>query len=102
MTNKKFNEEKIINVLQEAEGDNTVRDVCRKHQNTEQTFYHWRNKFGSMTVLEVRRLKELEHDNAQLRQIVADLMLEIGFCETSIKTSGEAVGGPSNGGLCQF
>ena len=57
---KKFNEEKIIKVLQEAEGDNTVRDLCRKHQITEQTFYRWRNKFGSMTVLEVRRLKELD------------------------------------------
>ena len=73
---KKFNEEKIIKVPQEAEGDITVGDVCRKHQITEQTFYRWRNKFGSMAVLEVRRLRELEHDNAKLRQIVADLTLD--------------------------
>ena len=72
---KKFNEEKIIKVLQEAEGDFPVRNVCRKHPITEQSFYRWRNKVGSMTVLEVRRLKELEHDNTQLRQIVADLTL---------------------------
>ena len=46
---KKFNEEKIIKVLQEAEGDIPVRDVCRNHQITEQTFSRWRNKFGRMT-----------------------------------------------------
>ena len=61
---KKFNEEKIIKVLQEAESDIMVRYVCRKHQITEQTLYRWRNNLGSMTVLEVRRLKKLEHDNA--------------------------------------
>ena len=76
MTKKKFNEEKIIKVLQEAEGDITVRGLWRKHLITKQTFYRCRNKFGSMTVLEVRRLKELEHDNAQLKQIVADLTLD--------------------------
>ena len=73
---KKFNEEKIIKVLREAEDDMTVREICRKHQVTEQTFYRWRNKFGSMTVFEARRLKELQHDNAQLRQIVVDLTLD--------------------------
>ncbi len=44
---KNFNEEKIIKVLQEAEGDIMVRNVCRKHQITEQTFYRWRNKFAA-------------------------------------------------------
>ena len=71
---KKFNEEKIFKVLQETEGNITVRDLYRKHQITEQSFYRWLNKFGSMTVLEARRLQE--HDNAQLRQIVADLTLD--------------------------
>ena len=68
MAKKKFNEEKIINVLQEAEGDITFGDVCRKHQITDQTFYHWRINFSNMTVL--------ENDNTQLRQIVADLTLD--------------------------
>ena len=76
MAFKKINEEKIIKVLQEAEGDIAVKDLCRKHQITEQTFYRKRNKFGSTTVLECRRPKELEHDNAQLRQIVVDLTLD--------------------------
>ena len=68
---KNFNEEKIIKVLQEAEGDIPVRDVCRNHQITEQTFSLWRNKFGRMTAL-----KELNHENTQLKQNVADLTLD--------------------------
>ena len=47
-------------VLQEVEGDITVRDVCRKHQITEQTFYRWQSKCGSITVLRVLCLKELD------------------------------------------
>ena len=73
---KKFNEEKIIEVLLKAEDDITVRKVCRKHSITKQTLYRWWNKFGSMTVLEVWRLKELEHDNAQLKKIVPDFTLD--------------------------
>ena len=53
---KKFNEEKIIKILQEAEGDITVREVCRKHQIIEQTFYHWRNQFGSITILRLGKV----------------------------------------------
>ena len=53
---KKFNEEKIIKVLQEAESDIPVRDVCSKHQITGQSFYRWRNKFGSITMRNSGRL----------------------------------------------
>jgi putative transposase len=73
---KKHKEETIIKILQEAEGDITVRDICRKHQITEQTFYRWRNKYGGMDVSEARRLKALERENTQLKQIVADLTLD--------------------------
>ncbi len=94
---KTFNKEKIIKVLQEAEDSITAWDVCRKHQITEQSFYLWRNNFDSITVLKVRRLKELEHNNAQLKQIVADLTLENRIlCDVNQK-SGEAVGVPANG-----
>jgi len=73
---KRVNETKIIQILKEAEGDITVRDICRKHQITEQTFYRWRNKYGGMDASEARRLKELERENAKLKQIVADLTLD--------------------------
>jgi putative transposase len=73
---KKHNEETIIKILQEAEGDITVRDVCRKHQITEQTFYRWRNKYGGMDVSDARRLKNIERENVQLKQVVAELTLD--------------------------
>lgn len=76
LTMKRVNESKIIEIIKEAEGDITVRDICRKHQITEQTFYRWRNKYGGMDASEVRRLRELEKENNQLKQIVADLTLD--------------------------
>lgn len=75
---KRFNEEQIIGILREAEVDGAViRDVCRKHNITEQTFFRWRNKFGDMTVPDARRLKELESENSRLKKIVAEQMLAI-------------------------
>ena len=73
---KKYKEETIIKILQEAEGEMTVREVCRKYQIVEQTFYRWRNKYGGMEVSEAKRLRELERENVQLKQIVADLTLD--------------------------
>ena len=75
---KKFNEEKIIKVLQEAEGDYSGAGMyVRKHPNHRTEFLSLaeQSRQHDVTVLEVRRLKELEHDNTQLRQIVADLTL---------------------------
>lgn len=75
---KRFSEEEIIGILREAEVDGAViRDVCRKHNITEQTFFRWRNKFGEMTVSDARRLKELESENSRLKKIVAEQMLAI-------------------------
>ncbi len=74
---KRFTEEQIIRLLREAEGADNVRDVCRKHNVTEQTFYRWRSKFGGMDVSEIRRLKELESENSELKKIVAEQVLDI-------------------------
>lgn len=75
---KRFSEEQIIGILREAEVDGAViRDVCRKHNITEQTFFRWRNKFGGMTVSDARRLKSLEDENAKLKKLVAEQMLAI-------------------------
>jgi len=73
---KRFTEEQIIRVLQEAESVGNVREVCRTHNVTEQTFYRWRNKYGGMDVSEARRLKGLERENSELKKIVADLTLD--------------------------
>ena len=75
---KRFSEDQIIGILREGEADGAViRDICRKHNITEQTFFRWRNKFGDMTVSDARRLKELELENARLKRIVAEQMLAI-------------------------
>ncbi len=75
---KRFTEEQIVNVLREAELEGSViRDICRKYNITEQTFYRWRTQYGGMTVPDTRRLKDLETENAKLKRIVAEQVLAI-------------------------
>ncbi len=77
MKGRRFKEEQIIRLLQEAESGLTVADVCRKHNCSEQSFYRWKAKFGGMTVSEAKRLKELVRENTELKSIVADQALDI-------------------------
>ena len=74
---KRFTEEQIIRILQEAERLSNAREVCRQHNISEQTFYRWRSKYGGMEVSEARRLKELEKENAELKKMVAEQALDI-------------------------
>ena len=76
MKRKRFTEEQIIRMLQEAEAGLSVVDVCRKHNCSEQSFYRWKAKFGGMEVSEAKRLRELERENGELKRIVADLTLD--------------------------
>lgn len=77
MKKKRFTEEQIIQILQEAESGLSVTDVCRKHNCSEQSFYRWKAKYGGMEVSEAKRLKELERENAELKRMVADQALDI-------------------------
>lgn len=77
MQGKRFTDEKIIRILQEAEAWLSVADVCRKHNCSEQSFYRWKARFGGMKVSEAKRLKELERENTELKKIVADQSLDI-------------------------
>jgi putative transposase len=70
--------EKIIRILAQAEqGTQTVGEVCREHGIAETTFYRWRNAYGGMPVSEVQRIKELEKENARLKRLLAERMLEV-------------------------
>lgn len=77
MKGKRFKEEQIIRLLQEAESGLAVADICRKHNCSEQSFYRWKAKYGGMQVSEAKRLKELERENVELKKIVADQTLDI-------------------------
>jgi len=73
---KRFTEEQIIKVLKEHEAGMPVKELIRKHGICEQTYYSWKSKYGGMEVNEARRLKELERENRQLKQIIADQALD--------------------------
>ena len=73
---KRFTDEQIIRILKEVEAVGNIRDVCRQHNITEQTFYRWRNKFGGMQVSDVKRLRALERENATLKRLVGELSLD--------------------------
>ncbi len=76
MKRMRFTEEQITFALRQVEGGVPVKEVCRKLQISEQTFYRWKKKFGGMGVAEVRRLKHLEDEVRRLKQLVADLSLD--------------------------
>jgi putative transposase len=73
---KRFSEEQIIGFLKEADRGMAVKELCRKHGFSEASYYLWRSKFGGMTVPEAKRLKELETENARLKKLLAESMLE--------------------------
>jgi len=77
MKGDRFSEDKIIGILHEGETGVPVRDLCRKHNGSEQSYYRWKAKFGGMTVSEAKRLRELERENGELKKMVAEQALDI-------------------------
>jgi len=73
---KRHTEEQIIALLKEHEAGVKTGDLCRKHGISEATFYNWKAKFGGLEVSDARRLKGLEGENARLKKLLADAMLE--------------------------
>ena len=75
---KRYTEEKIIGFLREANAGLPVKELCRKHGFSEPSCYAWKAKFGGLDVSEARRLKALEDENARLKRMLADAMLDNG------------------------
>lgn len=73
---KRYSEEQIIGFLKEADAGVPIKDLCRQHGFSEASYYLWRSKFGGMDVSDAKRLKALEAENARLKKLLAEALLE--------------------------
>ena len=73
---KRFSDEQIISILREAESGVFARELCRKHAISDAAYYTWRKKFDGMEMPEVRRLKSFEEENAHLKELLAEVMMD--------------------------
>ena len=76
MKRSRFSEEQVIAILKEQESGVSTADVCRRHGISSATFYKWKARFGGLEVSDARRLKALEDENARLKRLLADAMLD--------------------------
>jgi putative transposase len=76
MKRSRFKEEQIIAILREQEAGSPTADVCRKHGISSGTFYKWKAKYGGLDVSDAKRLKALEDENAKLKKLLAETMLD--------------------------
>ncbi len=77
MKRSRFTEEQIIGVLKEHQAGLSASELCRKHGISDATFYNWRSKYGGMEVSEAKRLKQLEDENAKLKRLLAEQMMDV-------------------------
>jgi len=77
MKRSRFTEEQIIGILKEHQAGHSASDLCRRHGISDATFYSWRKKYGGMEVSEARRLKALEAENARLKKLLAESMMDV-------------------------
>jgi putative transposase len=76
MKKSRFSEHQIIKILKEVEAGRIVKDVCREYGVSSATYYVWKSKFGGMEASDIKRMRDLEYENARLKQMYADLSLE--------------------------
>ena len=76
MKRSRFSEEQIIAILKEQEAGMATAEVCRRHGISTATFYNWKAKYGGLEVAEARRLRSLEEENARLKKLLAEAMLD--------------------------
>ena len=76
MKRSRFTETQIISILREADAGMQIKELCRKHGISDATYYNWKSKYGGMSASELKRLREIEQENANLKRMYADLALE--------------------------
>ena len=101
MKKSQFSEEQIVRLLQEAaNGQKSQSQLRRDHGISENTFYTWKRKYGGLQSQDVRRLKELEHENSQLKRLLAERDLEVDAVRNLLRKNGWALpNGPRERGL---
>ena len=77
MKRSRFTQEQVIGVLKEHQAGAAAADLCRKHGISDATFYKWRSKYGGMEVSDAKRLRGLEEENARLKKLLAESMLDV-------------------------
>ncbi|GAB5375147.1 MAG: transposase [Acuticoccus sp.] len=87
MKKSRFSEEQIIAVLKEHAAGIGVTELCRKHGISDATFYTWRKRYGGMEVSDAKRLKALEDENARLKKLRAEQMLDVATLRDALRTN---------------
>lgn len=77
MRRSRFSEEQIIRILKEHQAGLSAAEICRRHGISDATFYKWRSRYGGMEVSDAKRLRGLEEENAKLKRLLADAMLDV-------------------------
>lgn len=100
MKRSRFTEEQIIGILKEQEAGAKTADVCRKHGISDATFYKYKTKYGGMDVSDARKLKALEDENAKLKKLLAEAMLDNAILKDVASKNGDARCEAECGGSC--
>ena len=74
---KRFSEEQIVGILREGQSGSTVKEICARHNVSEQTYYTWKRKYAGMEVNDVRKMKSMNEEMTRLKRIIADQAVQI-------------------------
>ncbi|MES2310414.1 MAG: transposase [Verrucomicrobiota bacterium] len=76
MKRSRFSEEQVVGILREGQSGMSVKALCAKHNISEPTYYQWKKKYGSMEVSDVRQMRSLTEENAQMKRLIAELVMQ--------------------------
>jgi putative transposase len=95
----RYTEEQILRILRELESGASVAEVCRKYEVADATLYRWRSKYGGMDTTQLQRLRELESENARLKKIVAQQLLDNDALKDLLEKNGRPISATRRRGL---